>query len=371
MADNGKSNQPMNRFLPGNGTGGYGPAEIVAGVIALVWVTAAGIYFWTAPGGEDTAGPGLVLTLLVLLLPLVLLGAAVATYRSVRQLRAEAAELQSTVDAMRNAYLASQQSAAAGMGTAAPAPLGADPARAADPRPSDSRPAEPRPVDPQPAAPQPRTVAPRTAAPAPAASFASRRDASLSEPSADRRATLAPARAHPGEDQPGLALGTPPESATAPLEPGDFIRALEFPESPEDREGFRALRLALADRSVAKLIRAAQDALTLLAQDGIFMDDLSPDRARPELWRRFAAGERGRTMAALGGIHDRSSLALTAGRMREDPVFRDAAHHFLRAFDRSFAEFEKVASDAEISALADTRTARAFMLFGRVAGIFD
>lgn len=367
MADNGKSNQPMknqpmNRFLPGNGSGGYGPAEIVAGVIALVWVTAAGIYFWTSPGGEGAAGP--VLSLLVLLLPLVLLGAAVATYRSVRQLRAEAAELQSTVDAMRNAYLASQQAAAAGMGTAAPAPLGADPARAADSRPSDSGPAEPRPVNPQPAPPPARTAAP-------AASFASRRDASLSEPSADRRATLAPARAHPGEDQPGLALGTPPESVATPLEPGDFIRALEFPESPEDREGFRALRLALADRSVAKLIRAAQDALTLLAQDGIFMDDLSPDRTRPELWRRFAAGERGRTMAALGGIHDRSSLALTAGRMREDPVFRDAAHHFLRAFDRSFAEFEKVASDAEISALADTRTARAFMLFGRVAGIFD
>ena len=89
------------------------------------------------------------------------------------------------------------------------------------------------------------------------------------------------------------------------------------------------------------------------------------------MWRRFAGGERGRTVAALGGVRDRSSLALTAARMREDPVFRDAAHHFLRAFDRTFAEFEKGASDAELSALAETRTARAFMLIGRVAGIFD
>ena len=122
---------------------------------------------------------------------------------------------------------------------------------------------------------------------------------------------------------------------------------------------------------VAKLIRAAQDVLTLLAQEGIYMDDLKPERARPEVWRAFAEGARGGAVSGLGGIRDRSSLALTAGRMREDPVFRDAAHHFLRTFDKTFAEFEKNASDAELIALADSRTARAFMLFGRVAGVFD
>jgi hypothetical protein len=57
--------------------------------------------------------------------------------------------------------------------------------------------------------------------------------------------------------------------------------------------------------------------------------------------------------------------------MRQDPIFRDAAHHFLRRFDRTFAEFEKQATDEEISSLADTRTARAFMLLGRCAGTFD
>jgi hypothetical protein len=57
--------------------------------------------------------------------------------------------------------------------------------------------------------------------------------------------------------------------------------------------------------------------------------------------------------------------------MREDTVFRDAAHHFLRTFDRTFAEVEPLATDVEIAALADTRTARAFMLFGRVTGTFD
>ena len=175
----------------------------------------------------------------------------------------------------------------------------------------------------------------------------------------------------PQPEQPALALGTPAEALRPPLSNTDFIRALQFPESPDDKEGFRALRAALDDRNVAKLIRAAQDVLTLLAQEGIFMDDLKPDRARPELWRRFAMGERGRGIAALGGVRDRSSLALTAGRMREDAIFKDAAHHFLRSFDRVFQDFEKVATDSDLTDLAETRTVKAFMLLGRVTGVFD
>ncbi len=119
------------------------------------------------------------------------------------------------------------------------------------------------------------------------------------------------------------------------------------------------------------MVQAAQDILTLLSQDGIYMDDLRPDRARPEIWRRFANGERGRAMAALGGVRDRSSLTLTSGRMREDTIFRDAAHHFLRRFDKTLIGFEPEATDEEIAALSETRTARAFMLLGRVTGAFD
>ena len=118
-------------------------------------------------------------------------------------------------------------------------------------------------------------------------------------------------------------------------------------------------------------MRASQDVLTLISQDGIYMDDLQPDHARPEVWRRFAQGERGRAVAGLGGVHDRSCLALAAGSMKKDPVFRDAVHHFLRHFDRTFMDFERNATDADIVALANTRTARAFMLLGRAAGTFD
>lgn len=311
------------------------PTEWVAAGLSLLWVLAVGGYFLTGP--VESGALGYVLTLLAVFLPLALIWAVVTTLRSVRGLRAESERLHATVEAMRAAYLSNPQG---GM-------------RVSVERKLDEIAATAKHTE--------------TAL----ASFNSRRDTGLTVPSADRKAALVAPQPQPEAEQPGLALGTPSESMRAPLSVQDFTRAVQFPESPDDKEGFRALRLALEDRNVAKLIRAAQDVLTLLSQEGIFMDDLKPDRARPELWRKFAGGERGRGIAALGGVRDRSSLALTAGRMREDPVFRDAAHHFLRTFDRVFSEFEKVASDQDLSDLADTRTARAFMLFGRVTGTFD
>jgi len=173
-----------------------------------------------------------------------------------------------------------------------------------------------------------------------------------------------------GEQQIVLELGTPVEVLAEPLKNEDFIKALHFPEDAQDDKGFTALRRALADRIANQLIQAAQDVLTLLSQDGIYMDDIRPDMAHLEIWRRFAQGERGRTISALGGIRDRSTLALINVRMKKDPVFRDAAHHFLRLFDKGFSKFEDTATEAEISALSETRTARAFMLLGRVAGTF-
>ncbi len=175
----------------------------------------------------------------------------------------------------------------------------------------------------------------------------------------------------PEGEQPGLALVPPPPPPPQALSVTDFVRALNFPENAEDRDGFAALRRALADRRVAQIVQASQDVLTLLSQDGIYMDDLTPDRARPELWRRFARGERGRPVADLGGIRDRTSLALTTARMRADTIFRDAVHHFLRKFDQTLAEFEPHATDQDMADLADTRTARAFMLLGRATGVFD
>jgi len=183
--------------------------------------------------------------------------------------------------------------------------------------------------------------------------------------------TIKPPIPEPDPDQTDLPFEIDTEDSIETLEQSVFIRALNFPETAEDKEGFAALHRALKHRPTAQLIQAAQDMLTLLSHDGIYMDDLMPDIARPEIWRRFAQGERGRSMASLGGIRDRSALALTGGRMKQDPIFRDTAHHFLRHFDKMISEFVETATDAEITTLSDTRTARAFMLLGRVARTFD
>jgi hypothetical protein len=184
----------------------------------------------------------------------------------------------------------------------------------------------------------------------------------------ETRAAVAEA-AEPDVPQPSLAFAQP--EPHDPISVADFIKAMNFPENEHDKDGFRTLRRALEDPGTERLIRASQDVLTLMSQDGIYMDDLRPDRSRPEVWRRFAKGERGRTVAGLGGVNDRSSLVLAAGRMKKDPVFRDATHHFLRHFDKTFMEFERHASDEDIARLSETRTARAFMLLGRVTGTFD
>lgn len=177
----------------------------------------------------------------------------------------------------------------------------------------------------------------------------------------------------PGQQDPQalLALAGFETAPSDALDPATLIRALHFPEDENDTDGFTALRRALADARVAPLIKAAQDVLTRLAQEGIYMDDLRPDRARPDFWRAFAQGTRGALVAPLGGIRDRSCLALSSGRMRSDPEFRAAVHLFLREFDKVLSAFEPTADDAQIAALSDTRSARAFMLLGRVNGVFS
>ncbi|WP_223632296.1 hypothetical protein [Rhodobacter sp. TJ_12] len=317
--------------------------EWIALALSVLWLAMVGAFWVFGPGdgaGAQMEAAFAVMTLVGIVLPVVMIWVAAVTMRAAREMRAEAQALKASVEAMRAAWL-SQTQVRSGAGEALEKKL------------------------------DEVAIAARQAETA-LATFSSRRDHSTVQASADRKAALVMPKPAPAvDDQPALALGTPAEDLAPPVSMSDFIRAMQFPDSAEDKEGFRALRRALEDRTMAKLLRAAQDVLNLLAQDGIYMDDLKPDRARPELWRRFAQGERGREIAALGGVRDRSSLALTAGRMRTDTIFRDAAHHFLRQFDRTFVEFEQNATDQEVAELAETRTARAFMLLGRVTGTFD
>jgi hypothetical protein len=312
---------------------GLSPAETIALVLTVIWLVVVTVSFFVmGRGGQGGIDPlRTVMLLFAIFMPVALFWVAALAMNSARVMREESARLQTAIDAMRQTYVAQTQTAHM--------------------RPS---PSVERKLD------QIMAAQSRQGAESAFATFASIRE---------EKARAAPPPPPAREEQPSFALvDTPEPSAEVSIE--DFISALNFPETAEDRQGFRALRRAMQDRRAAELITASQDILTLLSQEGIYMDDLTPDRARPEIWRRFAEGQRGKPIATLGGIRDRSCLALTAARMRNDPIFRDAAHHFLRKFDKVFSEFEKSATDAEIAALAETRTARAFMLLGRVTGIF-
>lgn len=301
----------------------FSGAEMIASALTVIWLVGVLLFFlvlspasWAsliAPGNSLSAA----LTVTGVLVPVALIWIAATTAHRIRLLREEAAALKASMAALR--YSSS---------------LAAKPS---------TRSTEP---------------------PAEILFRAARRDPSPVRSSPGTLSDLQP------EQQPALELGASAE-APPPLPVDIFIRALNFPDGKDDDAGFIALRRALSDPSLAKLIRAAQDVLTLLSQDGIYMDDLVPDRVRPEFWHRFAAGERGRAIGPLGGVRDRDTLTAVSARMRSDPIFRDAAHHFLRQFDRVFCNFEKTAADADIAGLSLTRTARAFMLLGRVAGTFD
>lgn len=306
--------------------------EIVAAAVSVLWLICAAIYFLFLPAeAGDAGGLRFLMTVMVVFMPVAMIWVAATAARASRVMREESQRLQTAIDAIRQSYITQNQNRNAG-----------------------AEPSVTRKLDEIAAATRKTETA--------LASFASTRT---------EKPPVTPAPVVEAEDQASLALGTSADEMAPPLPTEDFIRAMNFPETAEDEDGFAALRRALKDRQAAQLVQASQDVLTLLSQDGIYMDDLRPDRARPEIWRQFAAGARGREIAALGGVRDRSSLALTAGRMKQDTIFRDAAHHFLRRFDRTFAHFAETATDAEIAAMADTRTSRAFMLLGRVAGTFD
>ena len=172
----------------------------------------------------------------------------------------------------------------------------------------------------------------------------------------------------PAEPQPSLDLGGP---SPVPVDTDDLIRALNFPDGPDDTVAVQSLRAALRDPETARLIRAAQDMVMLLATRGLYMDDrpLAPDR--PDLWRRLAEGGRGAALAGIVVPSEPEVMEAAAAALRSDEVFRDAAHHFLRHWDRMLSRELPDLDNARVTALANTRSGRAFAVLAEAAGSFD
>lgn len=300
---------------------------ITATGIALsgIWLFLVALFWLLAPAGEGT--PGGIARLAIIagtILPLVLIWLAVKTARAIAVLRAEAEDLRNRMAQLRGM--------AATRG--APRPRLAPESQGIDDRDSASR-----------ASPPASAVRVTQPAPRPLP-----------------RSAAAPRQPVDRTDAP-----VPPAE---PVDPDTLIGALNFPDGPDDTQAISDLRRALQDADHARVLRSAQDVVTLLAGQDLYMDDLTPIAASPTVWRRFAQGARGEAVARLGGIHDGIALDTAASLMQRDEIFRDTAHHFLRHFDTMLVRNLPQMDDDQIAALADTRSARAFMLLGRIAGTF-
>ena len=171
--------------------------------------------------------------------------------------------------------------------------------------------------------------------------------------------------------QANLPLPDDKDTSDEPITIRELIKALNFPDNAKDTEGFRVLQRAFNDHNTSKLLHSAQDVLTMLSEDGIYMDDMRIDKPAPSAWRSFAKGARGKEIAGLGMVRDRTALALATTRLKNDSKFRETVHGFLTQFDTILTEFERAAEDSELTQMGKTRSAVAFMLLGRISGAFD
>jgi hypothetical protein len=184
------------------------------------------------------------------------------------------------------------------------------------------------------------------------------------------KATKVPAKPK-NDSQATLPLGeeTAPPAARVPW--SDIIRAIDFPRDASDTDGFEAVRSAIRDPETARLLQAAEDVLTILAGDGLHMEDFTPDHAGLGTWRAYAEGARGEAVAALAGIRDDEALVHIRRRLRADPVFRDAAMVFIQRWNGLVSRIvSELGEDPALRDAADTRSGRAFMMLGRAMGVF-
>ena len=336
------ANSELAPSLPDN----PGAETRIALSLSLIWLLACGLYLIFVPGVYENATRdvlGMVIHSVAVGFPLVLIWTVSYVSGSIRSIRAESIVLRSTLDQIRGTL--------------------------------ENRPAGDKALDSRIQKRLDEIASKAEQTEEKLAALAAKAEGSGTEGVAVAPLATAALKAAPtppsDDNQTSLPLQTPDGPARVPISISEFIKALNFPDNAEDREGFRVLRRAFEERELGKLLQASQDVLTLLSQDGIYMDDLNPDKPLPGVWRKFADGERGLSVVALGGIRDRSALTLAKARLKNDPIFRDATHHFLRQFDIVLIDFEKTASDENLIAMTDTRSARAFMLLGRVAGSFD
>lgn len=175
----------------------------------------------------------------------------------------------------------------------------------------------------------------------------------------------------PNDDHNASLVEKQKEQTKSHLTLVDFIQAADFPKSEHNQANFALLNVARQDPKTAKIMRATEDALTLLAQNGVYTESIKYKKPNAQPWRNLIKGERKTFIKNLAVVFDKKDLEKTVSQLKSNPIFQDTAYHFLRVFDKIFLEFEKEASDAEIIDFGNTHTSKTFVFLGQACGKFD
>tara|TARA_A100001011_G_C14154387_1_gene775419 strand:- start:172 stop:900 length:729 start_codon:yes stop_codon:yes gene_type:complete len=149
-----------------------------------------------------------------------------------------------------------------------------------------------------------------------------------------------------------------------------LLKALHFPNDKNDAVGFEALNLARQNNSVLQLLRVSEDFLNLLAQDGIYLDDLNIEAPPVEAWLNFVNTDKKLSAKRLSCIGIEGYIKKLKIRVKADTVFRDTALTLFRRFDKLLRDKIGTAKDYQIFQLATTRSGKAFLIVGKISDIF-
>ena len=118
------------------------------------------------------------------------------------------------------------------------------------------------------------------------------------------------------------------------------------------------------------MLQVSEDFLNLLAQDGIYLDDLKIDPPSVTAWVNFIKNEQsghGKRLSCNGIDDHIKKLKIRA---KSDVIFRDTALMLMRRFDKLLRDNLKTADDHQIFKISDTRSGKAFLIVGKISDSF-
>ena len=149
-----------------------------------------------------------------------------------------------------------------------------------------------------------------------------------------------------------------------------LLKALNFPNDKNDSSGFMALSIARRNDTVLRLLQVSEDFLNLLAQDGIYLDDLKIEQPQVQAWLNFVKIDKQQYNHRLDCLGIDEHIVKLKMRAKSDAVFRDTSLMLIRRFDKLLRYKLNAADNHHVLKIAETRTGKAFLIVGKISNIF-